>query len=210
MSADQISNPIVFTDAVTISGPLSLPASCVPTAAIVDANVTAGKLTVTMQKGIIPLDLASARIITANDIDTKANVGGLLCKDSAPILERVNAATDKCLRIKWAAANVAEVQFGPIAYPPDLDNTLALTLKFRAKMGGGTDNPVLTAAYFEGVGGTNKGGNTAALNNTEQTLSVSIAGVSAPPQHANVSVLPGTHGTDTVELHAAWIEYFKK
>lgn len=171
-------------------------------------------------KGFINVPLESLREIVSNDIATRAltegtpntgDFGGILAKDTTPILERVNGATDKALRVKWAAANVDALTFS-FAYPPDLDDANAITVHFLAKMGGATDTPTITVAYFEGVGDTDAGGATGALSNTLAEVSRSIAAgdVGAHPKAATVEFKPGTHGTDTVELHAVWIEYTRK
>lgn len=176
------------------------------------ASITAAALTDNLRKGIIHLPLSGARIIAANAIPNLAAAGGILASDSDPILERINGATDKGLRIKWAAASVVEVQLPSFAYPPDLDDTAALTVYLRAKMGGATDTPVIAVGYWEGIGDANAGGNTAALSNTLAQKSVAIAAgdVGAAPTFATVTLIPAAHGTDALELYAAWIEYTRK
>ena len=179
------------------------------TAKLAANNVTAAKLTATLRTGIIPLDLFAARAISANAIQNLAAVGGILASDSDPILERVNGATDKAIRVKWAAGSVVELHLPPVAYPPDLDDTAAITFKARAKMGGGTDTPTLTIGYFESTGDTDAGGATGALSSSLATVTRTIAAgdVGAAPTFASITITPGAHGTDTLELYEAWLEY---
>lgn len=187
--------------------------SAITTAKINDAGVTAAKLTATMQKGFISLPLTGMRVVASNDVPTKnAADGGVISKDTDPILERVNGATDKRLRLKWAANSVIEVILGSFAYPDDLDDAAAVTVNVLVKSGGATDVPVLAISYFEGTGDTNAGGNTAAITATESQKTVVIAAsdVGPYPKTATVGIVPGAHTTDTVELYGAWISYQKK
>lgn len=173
-----------------------------------DGKVLPRHLKTTLKTGFIPLALAAAREVATNAIQNAAANGGLLASDTTPILQRVNGATDKAIRINWAATNVDEITW-EFPYPPDLDESQPLFVKLRAKMGGATDMPVIGVGFFEGVGDTNAGGNTAALSNAMQTLSVTIAAgnLGAPPNFASVSLVPAAHGNDALELYAAWIEY---
>lgn len=188
----------------------------VTTAKLVADNVTAAKLTATMRTGYIPLPLTAARVIAANDIPASgAADGGVLSKDTDPLLERSNAATDKSLRVSWASASVIEVQLPEVAYPPDLDDTAdVIVCLFAGMKAGSVDTPVLTVSAWEGVGDTNMGGNTAALSTTaaKKTVTLATANISAYPKVLNLSVLPGTHatGSNDVYLYAAWIEYTRK
>lgn len=164
--------------------------------------------------GILPLNLFGARAVAANDIPNTAATppGGLLTLNSAPTLKRLNAATDKGIKVEWAAASVIEIVLPPVVYPPDLDDTKNVVLKLAAKMAGATDTPTITANFFEGIGDADAGGATAALSNALQILSVTIAAanVGAYPNFASVSLTPGAHGTDALALYAAWLEYSKK
>jgi hypothetical protein len=166
--------------------------------------------------GSIPIDLASARYIDTNDIpDANSNAagdssGGLLALDTTPALERVNGATDKALRIMWVAGNTDEAQFAPVYMPPDLDATEDVTVHLLARMSGATDTPTIDVQVFDGIGDTEMGGVTAALSNTlaELTVTLTAADISGPPTgFFNITLTPGAHATDEVELYAAWIEY---
>lgn len=111
--------------------------------------------------------------------------------------------------LSWAASGVAEVQLPSVAIPPDCDVTQPVIFKCQAKMGGSTDTPVLTLAAFEGIGDTTRGGNTAALSNALQTLTVNLT-LAGAPNFLNLSLTPGSHGTDALNLYAAWLEYTRK
>lgn len=193
-------------------GATNLATDSVTTIKIADDQVTAGKLTDTLATGFIPLPLTSWRLIAANDIAAKnATDGGLISLDTDPTLKRVNAATDKQLRIAWAAASVIEItcQF---AYPPDLDDTVALNVNLLMGMAGAADTPVVAVSFWEGVGDANAGGNTTALAAAvaQKTVAIAAGDVGAYPKAASVGLIPAAHGTDAIFLYAAWITYARK
>jgi len=165
-------------------------------------------------KGFIPLDLFAARIMSAASIfQNTAAVGGILASDSAPSIQRVNAATDQAVRVRWAATVVAELQLPTFPYPPDLDPDNPVSVHLLAAMSGTSDSPVMTVEYFEGVGDTNAGGNTAAITGTtvaEYSVTIAAADIGTHPNFASVSFTPAAHGTDELRLYGAWIEYTKK
>lgn len=169
-----------------------------------------------LRKGVIQLPIASARAITTNDITVKgAGDGGVVSKDTDPILERENAATDKALRLSWASASVIEVAMPSVAYPPDLDDAQPIVVNILAKMkAASVDVPVIAVGAFEGVGDTNAGGNTAALSTSMQKLTVTLADVDigAYPNVINVTLKPGTHATasNDVYVYGVWLEYTRK
>lgn len=171
-----------------------------------------------INKSYLPLDITSLREIgvdTADDIGDALSVategsGGILAFDTTPSLKRVNAATDKALVVNWVLGNVDEVQFPPLFMPPDVDAATDLTIHLLAKMSGATDTPTINVEVFDGIGDTEMGGNTAALSNTLAELIVTIANADVaghPTGFLNVSLIPAAHGTDALELYAAWMEY---
>lgn len=160
-------------------------------------------------KGYIPIDLSVFREVAANVTQNAAANGGLLASDTTPAYERVNAATDKALRINWVAANVDEIT-ASFSYPPDLDDTNAVEVHILAASGGATNSPTIAVGYFEGVGDTNAGGNTAAVTGTtvaEYSVTIAAADIGTHPNFASVSLTPAAHGTDALRLYAVWIEY---
>ena len=161
-------------------------------------------------KGFIPLDISTLREIVSDDIQNLAAHGGDLASDQTPTLLRVNAATDKALRATWAAANVSEVQFGPVAIPEDYDNTANMTVHLLAAMAGATDIPVIDVQAWSGIGDTEMGGNTAAVTGTtiaEYSVALTGANVGAHPGFLNIGLVPAAHGTDALFVYAAWLEY---
>jgi len=192
------------------SGTLS--AGLVGTTQLAANGVTAAKLTTTLATGYIPLPLASAREIATNDIINTAGDAGMLSSNTTPILQRVNAATDKQLRIAWAASNSDEIVWS-FAYPPDLDDTAAVTVNLLMAMAGATNTPTVAVSYFEGVGDTNAGGNTAAVTGTtvaKYSVTIAAGDIGAYPTMASVGLVVGAHTTDAAYLYGAWIEYTRK
>lgn len=202
----------IEVDHIPSPGSGTLATGGVTTTLLADDAVTAAKLTDTLATGSIQLPLSMAREIVSNAIPNAAAIGGLLASDTTPILERVNGATDKKLRLRWAASNSDAIQFD-FSYPPDLDDAAAVTVKFLAAMGGATDTPTVAVNYFEGVGDTNAGGNSAAVTGTTVAVysrAIAAGDIGAAPNGASVEFVPGAHTTDTFLLYEAWIEYTRK
>ena len=193
----------VFTTAAHVA------ADAADSAEIADAAVTLAKIaSATFKTGYIPLDISTARLIAA-DVVINTIEGGVGDGNTAPILARINAGTDGAERLHFAATVVTEIMFAPFALPPDIDSTAVLSIKVRANMAGATDTPVLAISYFEGIGDTNAGGNTAALSSTVATVSVDVlaANVGAAGANVTVGIIPAAHGTDALYIYTAWIEY---
>ncbi len=182
----------------------------VNTGDIASGAVTAVKLATTLKTGFVHLSLTDWRIIATNDIAAKnATDGGTISLDTDPTLKRVNGATDKKLRLAWAAASVVEI-VADFVYPPDLDEAANVEVHFLAAMAGATDTPVLGVSFFEGVGDSNAGGNTAAITGTgiaEYSVAIAAANVGATPKAASIGIVPAAHGTDALHIYGAWIEY---
>lgn len=191
----------------------ALATSGVTTTKIANAAVTAAKLTTTMQKGFIPLDISTFKLINTNAI-INTTEGGFPDGNTTPLLERVNGATDIAMRVTFAANVVTECQFAPIPKPPDLDGTVAATFHMMLAKNGNTDNgAVVGVKIFDGVGDSNAGGNTAALaaaTLAEYTVTLAHGDLGEHPGFLNVAIVPGTHANDAIYLYAAWIEYTRK
>jgi len=158
----------------------------------------------------IPLDITALREIATNEIQALAAHGGIMAVDSTPLLKRVNAATDKALRIEWAASDSNEAQFPPIPWPPDLDPAADVVVHLLIARNTGTDDCQIDVLAYEGVGDTEMGGKTSALtttNVTEATVTLAAANIAGSPGVLNLSLLPDAHTTDKLWLYAAWIEY---
>jgi hypothetical protein len=165
-----------------------------------------------LSTGTLRFDIFGARAIASNDIPNTAATppGGILTLNTAPLLKRTNAATDKSMMIQWAASSSIEIQLPSVAIPIDCDVTKAATLKIRAKMGGATDTPTITANVFPGVGGADAGTATAALSATAANLTVAIAASTLTVGDVvSVALTPGAHTTDALDLYAVWLEYTK-
>ena len=165
-----------------------------------------------LKKGFIHIDISDARIISSNDIANSSNV----TKNTDPILERENGATDKALRLSWASASVIEISMPPIMLPPDFDPANPLILHVLAKMkAASVDTPVIAVGFFMGIGDTNAGGNTAALSTSLQDLKVTVAAADVAagyPNPVNTTLKPGTHSTasNDVYVYGMWAEYTRK
>ncbi len=163
-------------------------------------------------KGFYPLGIFNCRLLSTNAFLNTIEAG-TPDGNTAPSLQRVNAATDKKARLAWAASASDEIQFPDFIYPPDLDDTADVTVHVLAAMAGATDTPTLTIGYFEGVGDTDAGGATAAVTGTtvtEYSRTIAAADVGAHPKAASITLTPGAHTTDILYVYAAWVEYTKK
>lgn len=182
-------------------------------AAIGASAVVAASLKGALRTGTIPLPLGSALIITSNDTSATTE-GGVPDNNTSPSLKRVNAATDKNLRLAYAASSSGEIQWGPFPVPVDLDAAQPMVFHALAGSAGATDTPVLTVSFFQGVGGDDEGGNTAAVDNTaggkHVTASILGADIGVYPASFSVGVTPGAHTTDILYIYAAWLEYTRK
>lgn len=188
-----------------------------PTGSTLDisAATLSGSSIFSVSSGYINLPLTSFRLTAANDIAAKnAADGGVISLDTDPTLKRVNGATDKQLRIAWAANSVVEIQAPSFAYPADLDDTAAVNVNLLvAKDANVNTTATIAVSYWEGVGDTNAGGNTAALTETTPTIkTVAIAhgDIGAYPKVASVGLIPSAHANDAIYLYAAWISYTRK
>lgn len=206
------STATIVVDHVPSPGNGTIASGAINTTQLAPNAVTAAILTTTLATGYIPLPLAQARLIATNDIAAKnATDGGLISLDTDPTLKRVNAATDKQLRIAWAANSVVPITWS-FPYPPDLDDTAAVTVNLLMGMGGATDTPVVAVSYWEGVGDTNAGGNTTALAAAvaKKTVTIAASDIGPYPAVASIDIIPAAHANDAIYLYGAWIEYTRK
>ena len=109
-----------------------------------------------LKVGFIPLDIVNAAIIAANVIQNTTE-GGRPDGNTAPILQRINSATDKALRLTWAATSVAELQFPPVAMPPDLDPTAPVEVHLVCAKDANANTVTIDVQAFFGVGDTECG-----------------------------------------------------
>lgn len=158
------------------------------------------------QRGMIDLSLVGFRALSANIIQNAAANGGLLASDTSPQLQILTA--DKELVISWAGSVVTEI-VQSVAIPPDFNYSIAPTFKAYGLMSGATDTPTLTVDAYQGKDGSNLGGATGALSSTASTVSIALSALTAGPRNLTVTITPGAHGTNSLWLLAAWIEYVK-
>ncbi len=158
-----------------------------------------------LSRGYIPIDLFSAR-----EIDTNAIVAPVVEAATNPILERINGATDRGVRILWAAADETELQLPTIAMPPDFNDAQDAEIHLLTEKDADADTVTLDVQVFDGVGDTEMGTLIAAvpLALSEQIVTIVAANLTGHPLgFLNVSLTPGTHAGDDLRLYAAWLEY---
>ncbi len=182
-------------------------------------SVGVSELTTNLKVGYIPLDLFSVREAISNVLQAAADgsalgSGGILATDTTPILQRINGATDKAARISWVATDQGEIQFAPVTYPPDLDDTAAVVVHLLVYKDANMDATAsIAVGYFEGIGDTNAGGSTAAITETtlaEKTVSIAAGDVGAHPNVATITLIPAAHANDAIYCMGAWVEYTRK
>lgn len=177
-------------------------------------EIGAADLGSNLKLGCIQVPLGSFREIISNDIpNTATAAGGFLAKNTTPILERVNGATDKALRINWASSNSDEIT-ASFAYPPDLDDTAPVTVALNLAKDTNTDTTATVAVnYFEGIGDSNAGTSTAALSASTlavKTVQIAASDIAAAPSFASISLIPSAHTSDAILLYGVELRYTRK
>lgn len=167
-----------------------------------------GQHIISAQK-FIPIPIHTLREAVSFDVGAIAANGGILASDTTPILEAINAATDGCQRILWAASNNDQVIF-QTPLPPDLDVSSDLVIHKRIVSGGTTDAVGFTVASFFNEGDTSIA-DTSGTNQTttyaEVTTTIAAADIPSGAQTLTVGLTPVAHTTDTLAMSAIWIEY---
>ena len=155
----------------------------------------------------VPLD--SFKEATNFDVGAIAANGGVLASDTTPIREAINAATDGCQRLLWAASNNDQI-VAQLALPPDLDVASDIVLHFRIVSAGTTDAVGFTVDSFFNEGDT-KVVDTSETNQTatyaEKIATIAAADIPAGAQTLTFGLTPVAHTTDTMAMTACWIEY---
>jgi hypothetical protein len=179
-------------------------------------QASTGAVTLTKPKGTHNLDIAALREIFTNDIGVAADgvaqgSCGMLGSDTTPALARINGATDKALRVIWAATVVDEVQFPAWIQPEDLDETADVVIKLLIGKGTNTDTTAtVDVQVFNGIADTECGGATNALASstpTEYSVTVAAADISGEGIPLNICLVPSAHANDAIHLYGARIEY---
>lgn len=198
---------LAVTGNTTLSGTLNLSGALTNT-----GGIGASSLTTNLKTGTIPLDLWTARLISGNAIQNTTEAG-VPDGNTSPLLQRVNGATDKQVRLQWAAGQSVEIQFPAIVLPADFDTSLSASVKFLAASSGVSDTPVITVYWFSGIGDTDQGGNSGAVTGTtiaaySRTIAASAANTQLKP--VSIAIAAGTHATDALNVYACWVEYTRK
>ncbi|HZT29417.1 MAG TPA: hypothetical protein VFA33_06015 [Bryobacteraceae bacterium] len=164
-----------------------------------------------LKVGLIPLDFANAVIIAANVVQNTTE-GGRPDGNTAPILQRINSATDKALRLTWAAGSQVELQFPAVALPPDLDDAAPMEVHLICAKDANANTVNIDVQAFFGVGDTECGAATPTIAQAraEYVVTLAAADVPAAPEVLNLALVPGAHAGDALYLDAAWIEYARK
>jgi hypothetical protein len=209
---DRQNNRLDYYYRGTRVGSISATGQTLASGMIFDASAGAITLPAVARYGYVPLSLPGFRIITSTDDfnNTATNAGGVLAKNTLPILERVNGATDKAIRIDWATNDVIEITTG-FAYPTDLDAAQPVVVELQVAKSTNTNTTTnLAVGYFEGIGDTNAGTSTAAFAvSTLATYTVTIAAsdVGPSPAFASISLKPAAHANDAIYLYGAAVRY---
>jgi hypothetical protein len=168
-------------------------------------------------QGFWQLPLSGFRIIQTNNIPVLAGTpaSGIMAQDTSPKYIRINAATDKGLRVQWAASTAIEITTENLLTPPDMDVTKASSLNLIASMGGATDTPTVTANVFPGLGGVDFGAASGAITGTTIAvypiaLAANKFGGFGATGFASISLTPGAHTTDVLNLYGVYLQYQKQ
>ena len=157
----------------------------------------------------IPIPLDNWKEATNFDVGAITANGGVLASDTTPVRDAINAATDGCQRLLWAASNNDQI-VTQVPLPPDLDITADLVLHTRIVSGGTTDAVGFTVDWFINEGDT-KVTDTSETNQTttwaEKITTLGNADIGAGSQTITIGLTPVAHTTDTLAMSASWLEY---
>lgn len=167
------------------------------------------------QYGIRPfyynVDFGSVREVFTNDITNIAANGGILAKDTTPVLEFTNGDVDSAIRLNWVAGNVDPIAF-TVALPKDFDTDSDLTLYIEAQTGANDTGAFTVESFFtiadadgETYGADTKVSDTtgAMVASKIATLTATIAAADIPTGAVSVSIelIPAAHGSDAVYVY---------
>jgi hypothetical protein len=182
------------------------------TAVTVEAALAELMVGMKTAQGFVPIPLQSFREVASGVVGNIAANGGVLASDTTPILTSINAGTDGCQVIHWAASN-NDIIAVSVPLPPDLDDAQAVDVHFRIVSAGTTDAVGFTVSAWLNEGDTKVD----AVSTTNQTAtwaekSASIGGSDIPAggQTMTIFLTPVAHTTDTMRMSACWLEYTKK
>jgi hypothetical protein len=176
--------------------------------------------------GYINLPLASWRVADAAGTNygllaatAAIGSGGVGGADASPALIRVNAGTDKTVRIVYADAVVKPI-LNDFQIPFDFDPAGAASFKVLAGMSGTNNATTVLTLVWVAVGagayaaGSNQGSASTAFaataNLVEKSFTITPAAINAPGNHVSVELTPDSPGTDAMHIYGTWVEYTKK
>lgn len=114
------------------------------------------------------------------------------------------------LMLSWAAGKVVKAGL-QVNVPGDYDESSdELSIWILAKMSGSTDTPTLTFEAFKHSASTTDlaPSASAALSSSYQWLEINLDGNSIAPNGVlGLTIVPGTHGTDAVQIAAIKMRY---
>ena len=184
-----------------------------------DYDASAGTIQLRVRRGSpvhVPLPISILREAISNDVGVAATAaargsGAILCSDTTPVLARVNGATDKAMRVHWAANGVDEVQWGGIMIPSAAQTANAVTVALMLAKDTNTDTTAtVDVQAYAGVGDTEMGAATTALAAAtlgKKTVTLAAADVGAHPGFLNIGLVPSAHANDAIYLYAASVEF---
>ena len=158
--------------------------------------------------GYIDFPLNSFRETSGGNVGNAAANGGVLASDTTPILAGKGGGSNRSQRLSWAASNVDEIS-SIASVPGDFDGTQDCYVELIGL--GDADDWDATSVITNWNDGVNitdatdsPAGGTAA---TVCTATVAAADVPDAPYTVSLTIIPPTHGTDSLVLLGARIRY---
>lgn len=196
-------------------------------ALVIDAggslNAASGSLTLptNLRRGMIPLNLFTARSLSSGEAFNSFNVsatgaalptgsvGGLLGAGTIPALA-MNSTVNQAAYLNWASGQNQAIAFTPIAIPPDFDASGALTIHaFGERASDNASDNKIDFRFWNGSQTTDAGSSGATMTTApaEYSVTITTGHLSAHPGYWNVQIAPTAHNNNAVRVYNAWIEY---
>ena len=187
-------------------------------------DVTSGliRMPANLAKGVIQLDIFSARALSSAENFLGASVsatggnlgnaiGGLLNVNSTPTLT-MNSTVNNAAVLTWASGVQAAIAFPPVSIPMDFSSAGGLEMHFQAEHASdNASNNVLDLRFWANLNATEQGSTGATLTTVpaDYTVTVSSAEVGSYPGFWNLQVVPGTHTNNSVKVYSGFLRYTK-
>lgn len=190
-------------------------------------NVASGALNLppNLKKGFFAFDLPAARALasaenfidanfSATGVSVGSSVGGLLHAGSTPKLVMLSSANQMTL-VQWASGSVVGIRLPTFVKPPDFDSSSPVKIKLLGRCATASGNAGFSIKVWDSTNTTNVGSTCASFTAsgsvfTSHSITVSATGLTAYPGVLNVTLVPGAHQNDTIDLSACWLEYTRK